>query len=195
MELLEISLRRPEVMVLLNIMKKFSQEVFDHCYSVAKYTEVIVKDDDDFTDDEKIEVVSGALLHDIGKIFVPFNLTAAPKRLDPTEFILVKTHTVIGYEMLKDSFSDIVCNIARYHHEQPNGSGYMSEMPLSRIPKEALLVQVADVYDALISKRTYKNSYESNSALEIMKNDSRNMKLDDGYLKRLQQYVDSERRN
>lgn len=194
MELLEISLRRPEVMVLLNIMKKFSQEVYDHCYSVAKYTEIIVKDDDDFTDSEKIEVVSGALLHDIGKIFVPFNLTAAPKRLDPTEFILVKTHTVIGYEMLKDSFSEIVCNIARYHHEQPNGSGYMSEMPLSRIPKEALLVQVADIYDALISKRTYKNCYESGSALEIMKNDSRNMKLDDGYLKRLQQYVDSQKK-
>ena len=191
MNLLEVSMARPEVKVLMNIMKKFSQEVYDHCCSVAKYTAVIIADDEDFTDDEKIEIVSGALLHDIGKIFVPFNLTAAPKRLDATEFILVKTHTVIGYEMLKDSFSDIVCNIARYHHEQPNGSGYVDGMPLSRIPKEALIVQVADVYDALISKRTYKNSYESGSALEIMKNDSRNMKLDDGYLNRLQKYVSS----
>lgn len=183
----------PQVSVLLNIMKIFSTEVYEHCESVAKLSYEIVKDDKGFTDEEKEQVVIGALLHDFGKILVPFNLTQSPRRLNANEFAIVKTHTLIGYEMLKENFSDIVCNIILYHHEQPNGSGYVNSLPLSRIPREALLVQVADVYDALISKRNYKSNYNSETALAIMKNDSKNLKLDDEYLDRLQKTVELEK--
>lgn len=179
----------PEVSVLLNIMRLFSSEVYEHCESVAKLSYEIVKNDKDFTEEEKKQVIIGAYLHDIGKILVPFNLTQSPRRLNANEFAIVKTHTLIGYEMLKEDFSDIVCNIALYHHEQPNGSGYVNSLPLSKIPREALLVQVADVYDALISKRNYKSNYNSDTALAIMKNDSKNLKLDDEYLGRLQKIV------
>lgn len=183
----------PQVSVLLNIMKIFSTEVYEHCESVAKLSYEIVKEDKGFTDEEKEQVVIGALLHDFGKILVPFNLTQSPRRLNANEFAIVKTHTLIGYEMLKENFSDIVCNIILYHHEQPNGSGYVNSLPLSRIPREALLVQVADVYDALISKRNYKSNYNSETALAIMKNDSKNLKLDDEYLDRLQKTVELEK--
>lgn len=179
----------PEVNVLLHIMKLFSSEVYDHCNSVAKLSYEIVKDDVNFTEEEKEQVIIGALLHDIGKIWVPFNLTQSPRRLSDSEFNIVKTHTLIGYEILKGNFSDIVCNITLYHHEQPNGSGYTNGLPLAQIPKEALLVQVADVYDALISKRNYKSSYNSETAIAIMKNDCKNLKIDDEYLIKLQEIV------
>ncbi len=185
----------PEVSVLLNIMKIFSTEVYEHCESVARLSYEIVKNDKDFTDAEKEQVIIGALLHDFGKILVPFNLTQCPRRLNPNEFAIVKTHTLIGYEMLKENFSDIVCNIILYHHEQPNGSGYVNSLPLSQIPKEALLVQVADVYDALISKRNYKSNYNSETALAIMRNDSKNLKLDDEYLDKLTAVINSENEN
>lgn len=183
----------PQVSLLLNIMKLFSTEVYEHCESVAKLSYEIIKDDKSFTEEEKQQVIIGAYLHDIGKILVPFNLTHSPRRLNANEFAIVKTHTLIGYEMLKSDFSEIVCNIALYHHEQPNGSGYVNSLPLSKIPKEALLVQVADVYDALISKRNYKSNYNSETALSIMKNDSKNLKLDDGFLSKLQNVVEKNR--
>lgn len=179
----------PEVSILLHIMKLFSAEVYDHCNSVAKLSYEIIKDDANFTEDEKDQIIIGALLHDIGKIWVPFNLTQTPRRLSESEFSIVKTHTLIGYEILRENFSDIVCNIALCHHEQPNGSGYVNGLPLSQIPKEALVVQVADVYDALISKRNYKSSYNSDTAIAIMKNDCKNLKLDDEYLNKLQEVV------
>ena len=189
MKEIEEIMKQENVSVLLNVMKLFSEDVYNHCMSVAIISRKLVESDSNFTTDEKNLVVEGALLHDIGKILVPFNLTELPRRLSQTEFAIVKTHTLIGYEMLKNDFPEIVLNIALYHHEQPNGSGYVGNIPLSRIPREALLVQVADVYDALVSKRRYKENYDNSAAVAIMKNDARNLKLDDEYLDRLQSIV------
>lgn len=178
----EEALKIPHVSVLANTIKLFNDEVYNHCISVATISSKLVEEAEGFSDKEKEDIVIGAVLHDIGKIFVPFNLTDNPRRLTENEFEIVKTHTRIGYEMLKSDFSEVVSNIALFHHERPNGSGYSSSLPLARIPKEALLVQVADIYDALVSKRRYKNGYDSKAAIEIMKNDSKNFKIDDEYL-------------
>lgn len=178
----EEGLKIPQVSVLANTIMLFNDEVYGHCLSVANLSEKLVAEAEGFTEQQKDDVVIGAILHDIGKIFVPFNLTDNARRLTENEFEIVKTHTRIGYEMLRKDFSEIVSNIALYHHERPNGTGYSSSLPLARIPKEALLVQVADIYDALISKRRYKNGYDSKAAIEIMKNDSKNFKIDDEYL-------------
>lgn len=178
----EEGLKIPQVSVLANTIMLFNDEVYGHCLSVANLSEKLVAEAEGFTEQQKDDVVIGAILHDIGKIFVPFNLTDNARRLTENEFEIVKTHTRIGYEMLRKDFSEIVSNIALYHHERPNGTGYASSLPLARIPKEALLVQVADIYDALISKRRYKNGYDSKAAIEIMKNDSKNFKIDDEYL-------------
>lgn len=178
----EEGLRIPQVSVLANTIRLFNDEVYNHCIAVANISQKLVAEAEGFSNEEKEDVVVGAILHDIGKIFVPFNLTDNPRRLTENEFEIVKTHTRIGYEMLRLDFSEIVSNIALYHHERPNGTGYSSSLPLARIPKEALLVQVADIYDALVSKRRYKNGYDSKAAIEIMKNDSKNFKIDDEYL-------------
>lgn len=179
----------PQVSVLLNIMQLFADDVYKHCISVATICRDLADEAEKFTEEQKDDIVIGALLHDIGKIFVPFNLTDCPRRLSDTEFEIVKIHTLIGYEILKKDFSKTVTNIALYHHERPNRTGYNNALPLSRIPKEALLVQVADIYDALVSERRYKNSYDACSAVDIMKNDSRRFMIDDEYFELLRSYL------
>jgi len=179
---IEQAIQIPEVSVLVNMIKLFNEDIYAHCYSVATVAEKLVKGAAGFTEKEKEDIVVGAMLHDIGKILVPFNLTESPRRLSENEFEIVKTHTRIGYEMLRHNFSEIVSNIALYHHERPNGTGYSSSLPLALIPKEALIVQVCDIYDALVSRRRYKNGYDPKAAIEIMKNDCIHYKIDDEYL-------------
>ena len=189
MSIIDKAIKEPEIAFALKIVRIFSEDVYTHSVSVAEITEKIIADSEKFSESEKIEIVKGALLHDIGKIFVPFNLTSAPKKLNDIEYSLVKTHTLIGYELLKDSFSETVCNIALCHHEKPNGGGYESGIPLSKIPEEALIVQIADVYDALRNERPYKIGYEPKVALQIMKADAKNLQIDDGYLKILMEKI------
>ena len=182
--------RQKDVVFAMNLIKIFSEEVFHHCYSVAELTEKMLENDETYSNHEKEEIVKGAVLHDIGKIFVPFNLTAAPKRLTEEEYLLIQTHTIIGYEVVNGSFSKIVENVVRYHHEKPNGIGYTDGLKLAQIPREALLVQVADVYDALVSDRAYKMGYDKKTALKLMQLDSNNFKLDDEYYERLCSVID-----
>lgn len=175
----------PEVSVLLEIMKLSNSETYLHSISVAKYVEMIVNIDNGWTDEQKEQIVIGALLHDIGKIFVPLNLTQLPRTLTPQEFDIIKVHASVSYEIVRNTFSIIVQNICLYHHEKPNGKGYMNKMPLCSIPDEALLVQVADVYDALTSTRAYKVKYEPQKAIDIMEADAIKLILDDRYVNKL----------
>lgn len=183
----------PEVKVLLEMMALANSEAYYHSLSVAMYTSLMLRECDKFTDEEKIEIIKGALLHDIGKIFVPLNLTQCPKALNAQEYDIVKVHATISYEIVKPVFSETVQNICLYHHERPNGTGYMSKISLSQIPEEALLVQVADVFDALTSNRSYKRSYSKEEALNILKNETRELRLDDTYVTLLENTIKKNR--
>ena len=182
----------PQVSILMNIIELFNIDVYKHCMSVAEMTAKILLHTDKFTEQEKDDIIVGAMLHDIGKILVPFNLAEAPRRLSDNEFEIIKIHTRIGYEILKNDFPEIVSNIALYHHERPDRSGYNEAIPLSKIPKEALLVQVTDIFDALVSERRYKTKYDPISAISIMKNDSKNYKIDDTYYELLKDELKEE---
>lgn len=172
----------PEIKVLINLEKTCCGEVYFHSLRVAEYTEIILNEYNKFSKNEVNEIIKGALLHDIGKLFIPFNVTEFPRQLTSNEFEIVKIHTNLGFEMVDGIFSETVGNIVRYHHEKPDGSGYTSRIALVDIPEEVLIVQIADIYDALTSNRPYKNSYEKSKALSIMKQDAVNLKLDDFFL-------------
>lgn len=183
----------PEVKVLLEMMALANSEAYYHSLSVAMYTNLMLRECDNYTEERKVEIIKGALLHDIGKIFVPLNLTQCPKALNAQEYDIVKVHATISYEIVKPVFSEIVQNICLYHHERPNGSGYMSKISLSQIPEEALLVQVADVFDALTSNRSYKKSYSKNEALDILKKEASEFRLDDTYVTLLEKVIEKTR--
>jgi putative two-component system response regulator len=111
-------------------------------------------------------------LHDMGKIGVSMELLSKPSGLTPDEMDVVKQHTVIGHRMLDGSaFPVIRCAalIALSHHECWNGSGYPHKLSGEQIPLDARVVAVADVYDALISRRAYKPAWEEDRAMAEMR--------------------------
>jgi HD-GYP domain-containing protein (c-di-GMP phosphodiesterase class II) len=109
-------------------------------------------------------------IHDLGKVGIPENILNKPGKLTPAEFEVVKEHTEIGYHLInKFGFSKMGENIIRYHHEKWNGKGYRG-LSEKEIPIEARIVAIADVYDALRKKRTYKEPFTHEKAVEIIKN-------------------------
>ncbi|MEE8321403.1 MAG: HD domain-containing phosphohydrolase [Gammaproteobacteria bacterium] len=113
-----------------------------------------------------------APMHDIGKIGIPDNILLKEGILKQEEFEVMKTHTTIGHEILKDSPSPYLQTgaiIALNHHEHFDGRGYPAGLAGEEIPIEARIVAVADVFDALISKRAYKDAWSVENAITYFK--------------------------
>lgn len=123
------------------------------------------------------EISRAAALHDIGKIGIPDAILLKPGRLTPNEFEIMKTHTTIGCEVLErfrenqsDEFYRYCYEICRYHHERWDGNGYPDHLVGEQIPISAHIVAIADVYDALVSKRVYKSAYANSIAYDMIMN-------------------------
>lgn len=126
----------------------------------------------------KIKMITEASpLHDIGKIAIPDSILLKPGKLTSEEYEIMKTHTTKGYEIIHKIFDDseeeyrMYCtSIARYHHEKFDGSGYPEGLSGDDIPLCAQIVSVADAYDALLSKRCYKDAYSYDEASDMIMN-------------------------
>lgn len=122
-------------------------------------------------------IVTASSLHDIGKISVPDEILNKPGRLTPEEFEIVKKHSEAGAKMLS-SITDYIDeplvvaaqDICMYHHERYDGKGYPCGLKGDEIPISAQVVAMADVYDALVSERCYKDAIEPHKALEMICN-------------------------
>ncbi len=102
-----------------------------------------------------------ASLHDVGKVGLADDLLKKPGKYTPEEFEKMKEHVLIGARMLDDPELDPMArNIAQYHHEKWDGTGYVEGLSGDAIPLEARIVSLADVYDALSQKRVYKEAYD-----------------------------------
>ena len=114
-------------------------------------------------DDRAVTLIRhGAPLHDLGKIAVPDSILLKPGRLEPEEFEVVKTHSVLGARVLADSGSEVLGvaeQIARSHHERWDGDGYPDGLAGEAIPLVARIVGVADVFDVLLHERPYKEAW------------------------------------
>lgn len=128
-------------------------------------------------DDHAIDLLfKSAPLHDIGKVGIPDNILLKPAKLTDDEFEIMKKHTILGAESLeiaeerlgRNSFLKTAREIAITHHEKWDGSGYPNGMKEDEIPISGRLMALADVYDALISKRIYKEAYSHEKAKEII---------------------------
>lgn len=132
--------------------------------------------DHGLTDSFCAKVVKAAPMHDLGKIAVDDAILRKPGRFTPEEFEEMKKHAAEGArivdEILKDTddteFHKIAVNVAHYHHERWDGSGYPEKLKGEEIPLEARIMAIADVYDALVSKRVYKESMPFDKADQII---------------------------
>lgn len=137
--------------------------------NIAKYS---------YIDEDYIEnIYKGSLLHDIGKVGIPDRILLKPGKLSMEEFEMMKTHTTIGANTLLEVKKKYIDNkflkfgiyIAHFHHEKWNGTGYPNGLSGENIPLPARIIAIADVYDALRSKRVYKEAYSHEKSLEIIK--------------------------
>jgi HD-GYP domain-containing protein (c-di-GMP phosphodiesterase class II) len=157
-------------------------ETGSHLDRMSRYSRLIVAElaDKYGLDDSYIEhVFMFSPLHDIGKIGIPDNILLKPGKLDADEMTVMKTHAVKGGEIIDDllnnfglnnfEYIDVLHNIAVCHHEAVNGSGYPLGLKGDAIPLEARIVAVADVFDALTSKRSYKEAWSNEEAILKLK--------------------------
>jgi putative two-component system response regulator len=122
-----------------------------------------------------------SVLHDIGKIGIPDYILLKPGRLDEQEFEIMKNHSRIGFETLNEAvqkypkaeYLKMSADIALYHHEKFDGTGYPKKLKGEEIPLAARITALADVYDALVSKRVYKNVYSHTMAKNIIVDESK----------------------
>lgn len=138
----------------------------EHLKRISKISRALAEEigmSKDFCDTLEI----AAPMHDIGKIGIPDSILLKNGGLNEDEFEVMKTHTRIGYEILKDSPSPYLqmgAVIALNHHEKYNGQGYPNKLKGKSIPIEARIVAVADVFDALITQRPYKKAWDIDRA-------------------------------
>lgn len=140
----------------------------NHIRRVSSYAGMLARyhtRDPEFTD--LVQRYAG--LHDVGKVAIPDRILQKKGALTDEEYDEMKVHTLVGYEILQDAgLPRIACNIALHHHERWDGRGYPHGIAGERIPIEARLVSVADVFDALVTRRCYKSEYSLEKAREIL---------------------------
>ena len=121
-------------------------------------------------------LVKAAPMHDLGKITIDDIVLRKPGKFTPEEYEIMKTHSPEGAKILKQilinvtdkTFESVAINVAHYHHERWDGRGYPNGLKGEEIPLEARIMAIADVYDALVSKRVYKDEFSFDDAYKII---------------------------
>lgn len=172
------------ITTMADIIENRDESTGGHIKRTAKYVEIIAKElqkegkhTDILTNKYINDMVLAAPLHDIGKIHISDTVLNKPGKLTDDEFILMKTHTTAGRELLEKAKGDlgdihylnIAIEMAAYHHEWENGKGYPYGITDKEIPLCAKILAVADVFDALTSKRCYKSAMPFEKACSIIR--------------------------
>ncbi|QAT42536.1 HD domain-containing phosphohydrolase [Aminipila luticellarii] len=179
-----MAIQQEVIIGMANLIEGRDGSTGGHIKRTSQYVELIaraLKEKGIFSDiltEEYIEnLCKAAPLHDIGKICISDVILQKPGKLTEEEFDIMKTHAERGGEVIrstmakieKQEFIDIAFDIATYHHEKWNGQGYPKGLTGRDIPLSARIMAVADVFDALVSKRCYKEPMDSEEAFEIIK--------------------------
>ena len=147
-------------------------------------------------DKERVSVLRyEALLHDIGKIGVPDAILNKPSRLSEMEFGLIKSHTIVGADILKNMIAvPGASKVARYHHERFDGKGYPDGLQGTEIPFNARIVGIADAYDAMSSDRIYRKALSHDEIRKELIN-GRGTQFDPELLDKFVEMLDSDKLN
>ncbi len=135
--------------------------------------------DDTFTPEFKRTMIKAAPMHDLGKIAVDDEVLRKPGKFTDEEYEIMKKHAAAGAVIVErvlgesddEEFKHVATNVAHYHHEKWNGKGYPEGIKEEEIPVEARIMALADVFDALVSKRCYKDKMSYDKAFGIIEND------------------------
>ncbi|MBO4390362.1 MAG: HD domain-containing protein [Lachnospiraceae bacterium] len=175
------------IMVLADMVENRDESTGDHIQKTAAYVQLILEEmkkkglyPEKLTDQYIKNVVRSAPLHDIGKIGISDTILNKPGRFTDEEYEIMKTHALIGEKIMKETIATLpeadylqeAMEMAGGHHEKWNGQGYPRGLKEEEIPLSARVMAVADVFDALVSKRCYKEPYPIEKALDIIRKDA-----------------------
>ncbi len=175
--------RSGTILGLAKLAEYRDEETGAHLERIREYARIIARalaekpEHKNYITEQYIEdIYCSSILHDIGKVGIPDAILLKPGKLDPEEFEVIKRHPVIGGDVLKAvnaevggrSFVTLGMQIAYFHHEKWNGTGYPNGLKGEDIPLSARIVALTDVYDALTSKRVYKEAYTHEKAKGII---------------------------
>lgn len=153
----------------------YVKAVSEHLQKKDKYKREI-------SDDYIRYICAAAPLHDIGKVGIPDNILLKPGKLTADEFVIMRTHAALGGKILRQTeekvgsspYIDIAIEIANCHHERWDGSGYPVGLTGEEIPLSARIMAIADVFDALVNRRVYKDAMSFDETIDIIKKGSGN---------------------
>ena len=170
--------------VLATIIEYRSLESGTHIRRTSLLTEIMILEmlkDPEYGDmlkrESSIAIIRSSVLHDIGKIGIKDNVLLKPGRLTPEEFEHIKTHTSLGRDIIdriathlpdEDKFLEYSKEICAAHHERWDGKGYPGGLRAEEIPLSARVLSIVDVYDALVSKRCYKDAFSFEEAKRMI---------------------------
>lgn len=168
-ELTDSILRDDAVAVDLGMLKVSDEYTFRHSVDVAALSIMLGKNLG-LTNDQLHELGISGLLHDVGKAKIPAEVLNKPDKLTDEEFALMKQHTLFGFQILKEkqNFSNNVMMGVLQHHEKINGKGYPLQTSGSSINMFAKIISVADIFDALNTKRPYKEPFPKATTMEML---------------------------
>ena len=140
-----------------------------HCERLSNYSELLGRRIG-LPEEQIIALRRGGIVHDIGKVAVPDAILLSTRKLTPEEWKSIRQHPAVGESICKPLRSlQSVLPIIRHHHEKLDGSGYPDGLKADQIPLTARIMSIVDIYDALTTKRTYRDALSTERALEIMR--------------------------
>lgn len=167
--------------ILSHVVEFRNSESGEHILHIRTATELLLRrlvqktDEYHLSESDIVMITTASALHDIGKISIPESILNKPGKLTREEFSIIKTHTTMGADIINQMTTKmekpllrIAGEICRWHHERWDGHGYPDGLIGEQIPIAAQVVALADVYDALTSKRCYKDAYDHETALDMI---------------------------
>ena len=169
------------IRILSSILGSRNSESREHILHIKTATEMMLRqlikitDVYHLTEADIALITTASSLHDIGKIYIPEEILNKPGRLTDEEFKIMKTHSELGSDMIRDMhlpqekpLVHTAWEICRWHHERWDGKGYPDGLKGEEIPISAQVVSIADVYDALTSERCYKKAFDHDTAIKMI---------------------------
>lgn len=161
---------RKEAIDLLTHLYAHDDYIFTHSLNVTIYTLALSMKLKNLTPKQTEEIGLGAMLHDVGKMLIPLAILKKPSKLTSDEFTIVKSHTELGFELLRKEHGLplTAAHCALQHHERLNGSGYPRGLKGNEIHIFGKMIGISDVYDAVTSNRIYRKAMLPHEGMEIL---------------------------
>ncbi len=183
-KLKNLELQKKTILYLTNLLENRDLETSNHELRLSKYVELLAKQcvksgiyADTLTPEYIENLIDAAPFHDIGKIYVSDSILKKPSKVDENEYLEIQKHAEYGSAIVNEvcsisyerDFTKMVSNICKYHHEKWNGKGYPEHLREEGIPLCARIMAIADVYDALVTNRCYKNKISYDEAFKLIR--------------------------